>query len=200
VGGGLMAHYFTKNQDVKSNPKVVSFHIDNVDIKIITDHGLFNKGNLDLGTKTLLKAVSFKAKSNVLDLGCGSGIVGIYAMKKADVTVDMVDVNERAVEIAKRNKELNHVEANIYVSNGFDNINKQFDIILSNPPIHAGKQVVYRLFKEASTHLTKHGSFYMVMHKKHGAKSAIAYLDKLFNHVTILKRNKGFYCVIAKNN
>jgi 16S rRNA (guanine1207-N2)-methyltransferase len=195
-----MAHYFSKKADVKSNQKQVTFCIDTVELTLITDHGLFNKGHLDQGTASLLQVIDVKPEHRVLDLGCGSGIIGLYCLKRFNCQVDMVDINERAVKIATENLALIKEKASVYQSDGFEQIDGLFDVIILNPPIHAGKAVIYQLFKDAYQHLDQSGSFYMVMHKKHGAKSAIAFLKEIYDCVTILRRDKGFYSVIAKKD
>lgn len=193
-----MAHYFEKQTDVKSNPLEVAFHIDNVEIKLQTNHGLFNKGHLDFGTKSLLPEVVCNKSDRVLDLGCGSGIIGIYINKKFGAEVDMIDINDRAVETALENVLMNQVKANVFQSDGYTNVEGNYDVIIQNPPIHAGKKVIYQLFKDSYEHLNKDGRFYIVMHKKHGAKSAMAFLEDLFGNNSILKREKGFYSLMAK--
>lgn len=193
-----MAHYFEKQTNVKSNPQEITFHIDNVEIKLQTNHGLFNKGHLDFGTKSLLPTLVCNKSDRVLDLGCGSGIIGIYCQKKFNVQVDMVDINDRAVETALNNVESNQVKAEVYQSDGFSQITAMFDVVIQNPPIHAGKTIIYQMFKEVYEHLNEKGRFYFVMHKKHGAKSAISYIEELFGNSNVLKREKGFYSVLAE--
>jgi 16S rRNA (guanine1207-N2)-methyltransferase len=193
-----MAHYFSEKANVKSNQKQVTFCIDSVEMTMVTDHGLFNKGHLDKGTASLLQVLDVKPTHRLLDLGCGSGIIGIYCLKRFNCQVDMIDINERAVMIAKENVALNQEHASVYQSDGFEQVEGLFDVVILNPPIHAGKAVIYQLFKDAYKQLDQSGSFYMVMHKKHGAKSAIAFLEEIYDSVTILRRDKGFYSVIAK--
>ncbi|MEC9485162.1 MAG: methyltransferase [Candidatus Izemoplasma sp.] len=193
-----MPHYFSNDTDVKSNRKQVTFDINHIPITVYTDHGVFNKGYLDLGTQILLNTIEVDDSSHVLDLGCGSGIIGIYLTKKFHVDVDMVDINERAVALTKDNLTLNNLSQKIWQSDGYENINRSYDMVVLNPPIHAGKRVVYRLFEQTKEHLNPGGKFVIVMHKKHGAKSAIKKLNSIFNDVRIVTRDKGFYVIIAK--
>ena len=110
-----MAHYFTENQtDIKTEEKDIEFDFCDKTFTFTTDHGVFSKAHVDLGTKTLLEAIEVPRNASVLDLGCGYGVIGtvIAACKEADVT--MGDVNERAVELAKRNVMANGVTAKVF--------------------------------------------------------------------------------------
>ncbi len=193
-----MAHYFSNDTDVKSNRKEVTFDVNHIPITVYTDHGVFNKGYLDLGTEILLNNIELTDSKHVLDLGCGSGIIGLYVSKKYGIDVDMVDINARAVALAKDNLERNDIIQKVWQSDGFEAIDGTYDTVILNPPIHAGKHVVYTLFEDTKDHLYPGGELIIVMHKKHGAKSAIKKLNSLFDDVRIVTRDKGFYVIIAK--
>ncbi|MCF7925149.1 MAG: methyltransferase [Candidatus Izimaplasma sp.] len=193
-----MAHYFSNDKDLKSNRKQVTIDINNIALTLYTDHGVFNKGYLDLGTKILLNTVILDAHQKVLDLGCGSGIIGMYLNKQYNACVDMVDINQRAVNLAKDNIACNDLDLNVFQSDGFEHIDALYDVVILNPPIHAGKLVVYQLFEETANHLKPDGLFYVVIHKKHGAKSALKKLNSIFNEVRIITREKGFFVISGK--
>jgi 16S rRNA (guanine1207-N2)-methyltransferase len=91
----------------------------------------------------------------VLDVGCGYGPIGIaIAMEHPMVRVDMIDVNERAIALCKRNIEDNRLpNAQAFVSNLYQNITRNYDIIVTNPPIRAGKSIIYEIFSQAFDHL-----------------------------------------------
>ena len=195
-----MPHYYSENNDtLKSNPTEIAFRVNNIDLKFITDVGVFSKDGLDRGTKVLLKYLEVKdTHKTALDLGCGYGTVGIYLAKKYDLVCDMVDVNKRAVELSEKNSVLNKVDTTVYQSDGFGNVKSTYDLIITNPPIRAGKKVYYKFFEDSVNYLSEDGSFYVVINKKHGAMSAIKYLETIYSSVDIVGKDKGFHVLLCK--
>lgn len=195
-----MSHYFTKdNSKLKSNPQVIAFSANGVPLKFNTDHGVFSRNEFDEGTKVLLKYMKVNNVSNALDLGCGYGVIGIYLAKQYNINIDMVDINDRAVMLSTENSLLNNVETNVFYSDGFETIKSKYDLIVLNPPIRAGKIVIYKLFEDSSEYLNEDGAFYIVMKKKHGAESAIRKLKTIYKDVVIIKKEKGFNVIECKN-
>ncbi len=195
-----MPHYFSENNDtLKSNPTEIAFSVNGTNMRFITDVGVFSKDNLDRGTKVLLDYLVIEDHvKSVLDLGCGYGTVGIYLAKKYQLNVDMIDVNKRAIELSKKNAQLNDVKTNVFESNGFSNVTGKYDLIITNPPIRAGKKVYYQFFSDGVNHLNEFGSFILVINKKHGAMSAIKYLETIYKSVEIIGKSKGFQVVLCK--
>lgn len=195
-----MNHYFSEdNQTLKSNPKQIAFRVNDVSLKFKTDNGVFSKDSLDRGTEVLLKYLALEdTYKSALDLGTGYGVVGVYLNKAYGTTVDMVDVNERALALAKENLQLNNASGSVYKSNGLDEVSKTFDFIVTNPPIRAGKEVVHRFFEDSYEHLNNGGSLYVVINKKHGAASAVKKLESIYNSVELLGRSKGFHVLKCK--
>ena len=144
-----MGHYFT-NDNLKSGETKVKVKIKDKAYTFITDIGVFSKKGLDFGTRTLLESIP-NIKGDILDLGCGYGPIGIYLASMANV--DMVDVNKRSLNLAKKNALLNNVKVNIFESNIYEKINKKYDYIVTNPPIKAGKNVLYSFVFEATNYL-----------------------------------------------
>ena len=196
-----MTHYFSKdNQTLKSNPQVIAFSVNNTPLKFNTDHGVFSKDNFDRGTEVLLHFLEVKPfVKTALDLGCGYGVVGVYLNKVYNVDIDMVDVNNRAIALAKSNIILNGCEGTVFESDGLNSVTKKYDLIVTNPPIRAGKEVVYRFFEDAALHLEEQGEFYTVINKKHGAESAIRKLQTIYSIVEIVGKKKGFHTIMCKN-
>ena len=145
-----MSHYFTtQGNETKSNPIRIAFRAHGQSFTCETDHGVFSRLNLDRGTKVLLDFLTVsKNVKRALDLGCGYGPIGLVLAKAHCLKVDMSDVNERALNLAKINLTLNNVNANIVQSDGFQNLPGTYDLIVSNPPIRIGKQKLYELFFE----------------------------------------------------
>ena len=109
----------------------------------------------------------------------------------------MADVNKRALHLAKMNSHDNKVDAQIIESNIYDQITQTFDIIVSNPPIRAGKEVVYQMLLGAFDHLKERGELWFVMRKDQGVKSTIKVLNEKYE-TTIMAKDKGFYIVKAQ--
>lgn len=188
-----MSYYFDKNTDTKSNEKTVHVNIKNNVYAFITDNNVFSKRGLDFGTRTMLESIDLNEISgDILDFGCGYGPVGIYIKSNTSSNVDMIDINERALELAKKNAKLNRVDVNIFESDIYSNVSKKYNYIITNPPIRVGKEILYKILVEASDHLKENGKLIFVINKDQGAKSTMEYL-KTYYDVKILDKNKGFY-------
>lgn len=192
-----MSHYFT-NDYVESKENKTKCIIKDTELTLITDNGVFSKKGLDFGTRSLLETID-NIKGQVLDFGCGYGPIGIYLKKTYDVEVDAVDINERAMNLAKKNAELNKTNINIFKSNIYENVNKKYDYIVTNPPIRVGKKILYQILFEAKEHLNVNGELWLVIHKDQGAKSLVKALEEEYT-VEIKNKNKGFYIICARNN
>ena len=159
----------------------------------LTDSGVFSKKMIDYGSQVLLNTVDFEKGKTLLDLGCGYGPLGISLAKVQGVQATMVDINNRAIDLAQKNAEKNGVTANIFQSNIYEKVTGTFDYIISNPPIRAGKQVVHTIIADSINYLNDGGSLTIVIQKKQGAPSAKAKMEEIFGNVDILKRDKGYY-------
>ena len=192
-----MSHYFT-NDYVKSHENIVNVIVNNVKLKFIVDNGVFSKKGLDFGTRTLLENIDLdKIEGDVLDFGCGYGPIGIYINKMTKANVDMIDINKRALNLAEKNSKINGVKVNIFESDIYENINKKYDFIITNPPIRVGKKILYNILFEAEKHLKNKGQLWLVINKNAGAKSLVKDLKQTYD-VTIVTKNKGFYIICAK--
>jgi 16S rRNA (guanine1207-N2)-methyltransferase len=191
-----MGHYFINDKNLKENIKTNEVEINNIKITFLTDSGLFNKKGLDYGTRLLLENFDLSNKQSFLDMGCGCGPVGLYISKLSkEYKVDMVDINEKAIDICNKSAKLNNISnVNIYLSNVYENINNKYDAILTNPPIHAGKKVVYEIIGNAYKYLNKDGELWIVMRKDQGAKSMIKDFSNIYNF-EIIKKDKGFLII-----
>ena len=191
-----MSQYFENDKSVKSNRKLINFSFNDREYYVYTDNGVFSKDRFDYGTKVLLENININNLcGKVLDLGCGIGVVGvILGTINKDIYIDMIDVNERALELAKENILLNKVKANVFISNVYDKVTSKYDCIITNPPIRAGKNVVRKFLLEAEDYLNDEGILYFVMRKDHGVKSMIKELEDIYN-VKIIDRDKGFYVI-----
>ena len=193
-----MSQYFDNDKNIKSERKIIKFNFDNKVFSIYSDNGVFSKDRFDYGTRVLLNSVDIdKLFGNVLDLGCGLGVVGIIlGTFNKDINIDMVDINERAIDLAKNNMVLNNVKANVFVSDIYSNIDNKYDFIITNPPIRAGKNVIRGFLLGSYDYLKDDGILYFVMRKDHGVKSMIKELSVKFN-TSIVNKDKGFYVVLC---
>jgi len=197
-----MNHYFKSNEDLKHRESETVYVFGPLKFSFITDAGVFSKSGVDFASDILLRRLP-ELSGRVLDLGCGFGCIGIVLAKlygeKIDVT--MSDINARAVELTGKNAKKNGVNAEIVQSDGFERIPENFDGIILNPPIHAGKPAVYKLYEKARGHLNPGGSFFVVIQKKHGALSHKQELEKIFGqeNCSILYSKKGF-CIFELKN
>ena len=143
-----MSQYFDNDKNIKSERKIIKFNFDNKVFSIYSDNGVFSKDRFDYGTRVLLSSIDIDSLSgNVLDLGCGLGVVGIIlGTFNRNINIDMIDVNERAISLTKDNLILNNVKADVFVSNVYDNVNKKYNYIITNPPIRAGKDVIRNFY------------------------------------------------------
>lgn len=188
-----MGQYFT-NEKLPSNVKSTNCVVRGHKFVFLTDNGVFSKDGLDFGSRLLLESIPLdEVGANVLDMGCGYGVFGIVINKLTNSMVDMVDVNLRALHLASRNiKENNCCNINVFESNCYSNINDKYDTIITNPPIRAGKNIVYEILMNAKRYLTPEGNLFLVIRKEQGAKSLISDLKEEYN-VEILEKKKGFF-------
>ena len=191
-----MSQYFENDKSIKSNKKLINFVFIDKKISLYSDNGVFSKDRFDYGTRVLLENINIsELNGNVLDLGCGIGVVGlILGTINKNINIDMVDINERAINLAKENMSLNKVNSNVFISDVYSNINKKYNYIITNPPIRAGKETVRKFLLGGYDYLTDDGILYFVMRKDHGVKSMIKELENKYV-VNILNKDKGFYVV-----
>lgn len=194
-----MAHYFTNDENLSHDIKKVNVLIHSINYYFYTDNGVFSKGELDFGTQLLLNTFeySFPQEKDFLDIGCGCGPIGIYA-SKLGFTVDMSDVNKRAMELSKRSLNEQKLKANVFESDAYESINNKYDYIVSNPPIRVGKEKLYEIIMGAKAYLKENGNLWIVVRKKQGAESLIRDMKDVYSTVNVVEKKKGFYIIRAK--
>ena len=161
-----------------------------------TDAGVFSKQHVDPGSELLCKALPDTLGTRVLDMGCGWGAMTIMTLArfpKAEIT--MADVNERALALAVSNVEKNHMQATALLSDGFEKVEGEFDAVITNPPIRAGKAVIYKMFEDAKEHLVPGGALYLVIRKQQGAPSALKFLKELYGKAEVIERDSGYWII-----
>lgn len=185
--------YYAENPDSAHDIHELKVTLLGQSFTFLTDSGVFSKKMVDYGSQVLLNTLDFEKGKTLLDLGCGYGPLGISLAKVQGVKPTMVDINNRAIDLAKQNAQKNGVEADIFQSDIYEKVNGTFDYIISNPPIRAGKQVVHSIISESINYLKVGGNLTIVIQKKQGGPSAKAKMEEVFGNVEILKRDKGYY-------
>lgn len=191
-----MAHYYTNNIDLKSQEIHIPFRYREHKLVFISDNGVFSKERVDYGSRVLLDAINItKQQKRLLDVGCGYGTLGISLKKEYPwLDIEMVDVNERAIHLANASIEYNDVsQIRAYKSYIYENVEGLFDVIVSNPPIRAGKKVVFEILEKARDFLNDDGELIVVIQKKQGAPSAKKKMEEVFGNCEIIKRDKGYF-------
>ncbi|MBQ4570173.1 MAG: class I SAM-dependent methyltransferase [Bacilli bacterium] len=191
--------YFENNEKLSSEIREISYYFKGVKISFFADNGVFSKSGIDFGSNLLLKTISLDGAKNILDVGCGYGTIGVTLAKiNSDINVTMVDVNLRAIGLCKLAIEKNGLKnALVFESNVYENVVEKYDVIVSNPPIRAGKSVVHNIILGAYDHLVEDGSMWCVIQKKQGADSAKKALKELYKSVEVVEKDKGYEIIKA---
>ncbi len=195
-------HYYSTQPSSEHDLKKVEFNLRGVKLSLFTDSGVFSKNRIDTGTELLMKSLAITPDLHtVYDLGCGYGPIGLFIAKSLPETkVYMSDVNERAVDLACRNAALNRIN-NVEIRSGegftpFPDL--RFDLVVTNPPIRAGKQVLYALVEEAWESLTPGGSLVLVILTRQGAKSLETKMFEVFGNVVETEKQSGYRVIASK--
>lgn len=199
-----MEHYFTNNPNLKSELKEIIYKYNDEELLFLSDNGVFSKEKIDFGSNLLLQTLLEhidRDNLDILDVGCGYGFIGISIAKLLGYKVTMCDVNKRALHLAKQNATKNGVGnlTKVLESNVYENITDIYDLIVTNPPIRAGKDIVYEILDGARDRLKARGELWFVIRKNQGAKSTIEHLNETMK-CEIVQKSKGFYIIRAEKH
>ncbi|PTY39705.1 class I SAM-dependent methyltransferase [Brachyspira hampsonii] len=175
----------------------IEITIKNIDLKFISNDKLFSPKNIDIGTLSMIDEVNFENENKILDLGCGYGVVGILAAKIiGDNKAVMCDIDSEAVEASKNNAVLNNVpNISIIQSDGLKSIiDKDFSMILSNPPYHTDFSVAKHFIESGFYKLALNGKFIMVTKRLDWYRNK---LSSVFGGVKVKEKN-GYYIFISE--
>ncbi len=198
-----MPTYFDNVSELPHKEYKIAFEIEGRHYELAGDRGVFSKNSLDEGTRLLIETLLHRdIGKKVLDLGCGLGPIGlILAASDPGLRVTCSDVNLRALELTRRNAETLNVGDRVETVNSdlYHNITSTYDSVISNPPIRAGKKVTYAIYLGAKEHLNPGGHLYIVIRKKQGAESALAYIKTIYEYVEVIASHKGYRVITAAN-
>ena len=192
----MAEHYYTNNPTSEHEERSFRAVFAGRVLAFDTDAGVFSKQHVDPGSELLCRALPDTLGTRVLDMGCGWGAMTIMTLArfpKAQVT--MADVNERALALAVSNVAKNHMEATAILSDGFEKVEGEFDAVITNPPIRAGKAVIYKMFEDTKDHLVSGGALYLVIRKQQGAPSALKFLKELYGKAEVIERDGGYWII-----
>ncbi|WP_026929490.1 class I SAM-dependent methyltransferase [Glycomyces tenuis] len=169
-------HYFSEQPAVDDRERTVAFELDGVNYELTTSTGVFSGGRLDPGTSVLLnKVVPPEEAGTFLDLGCGYGPISAVLARREDAEVWAVDVNRRALDLARRNTA--KAPGTVRVATpGEVPREVSFDEIWSNPPIKVGKEALHELLETWLPRLKPGGVAWLVVSKHLGADSLARWL------------------------
>ncbi|TPW76497.1 class I SAM-dependent methyltransferase [Schumannella soli] len=190
-------HYFSPQPGSDFVPRTIPVTLAGRRVEVTTAGGVFSPDRIDSGTAVLLGAVPAPPPGgNLLDLGCGWGPVALsLALESPRATVWAVDVNQRALDLVRRNAE----------SLGLDNVNAVtpdsvpddvvFRTIWSNPPIRVGKNELHELLLRWMPRLDVGSDAWLVVAKQLGADSLQRWLQGELGRDTAVIRtatSKGY--------
>ncbi|GIQ70327.1 class I SAM-dependent methyltransferase [Xylanibacillus composti] len=188
-------HYYSQQPGSEHDRRLIETSLSGVKLSFITDAGVFSKGGLDEGSALLIEQFEAAPGARIADVGCGYGPIGLYLAKRIpESAVTMLDMNERALDLARENAARNGITGvRVLASDGLQAVKEEkFDAIATNPPIRAGKATVHRIFEEAHDCLEAGGALWVVIRTKQGAPSAKRKLESMFEQVDERAKNKGY--------
>ena len=191
-------HYYTQQPASEHKERIIRAAARGLTLEFVTDAGVFSKNELDPGSRLLIESLPPLA-GRVLDLGCGWGPVGAFrARLNPEAQLVLADVNERALALARRNLDKNGVRAQVVESDGFERVEGAFSHVVTNPPIRAGKQLIYALFDQAYARLLPGGTLTIVIRKQQGAPSALKHFQETYGNAEIIAKEAGYWIIRAR--
>lgn len=195
-----MEHYYSEQQKSLLKIKKIKQKIRGIDFEFYTASGVFSKERIDRGTLILAENMIINKNNKILDIGCGIGILGIAAAKLFNANAVMSDINKRAVTLAKMNIKLSNIKAEIYQGNLYEpiqNYKNYFDVILSNPPQTAGKEVCFKLIEQSKDYLKNNGTLQLVARHNKGGKMLSEKMKEVYGNVEFIAKKAGYWVYVS---
>lgn len=187
-----MEHYFSERQKTGHERLKIQENIRGTKFNFLTDKGVFSRKGIDNGTKLLTESIELNEEDTVLDIGCGYGVIGIVLSRNAK-KVYMVEINRRAVHLARKNAKLNECcNTDIKKGDFFETKLKNFDLVVTNPPLRMGKEYVFKIIERVLEILNEKGRFYTVVRTKQGAKSYRKKIKRVFGNCETVNKGSGY--------
>ncbi len=193
-----MAHYYDDNRETAYQINQISHVIAGRSMQFYTAEAVFSKDKIDFGSHFLIETILQENNTgqHLLDIGCGYGAIGISLAVFIDkLSVTMLDINSRALQLAKQNIVQHNLNKRVFAHHidDYQDKTEYFDVVVTNPPIRAGKKTVFEIYKKAYHNLKVNGHLYVVIQKKQGAPSSKKYLTELFGNCDIIAKRAGYY-------
>ena len=197
-------HYFSATPGGDPGYRPLMVRLAGRDVQVTTANGIFSPERIDVGTQVLLANVpSPPPGGNLLDLGCGWGPIALtLALESPRATVWAVDVNERALDLVRRNAEalaLDNVRA---VTPDEVPAEAEFMTIWSNPPIRVGKNELHNMLNTWIPRLEPGADAWLVVQRNLGSDSLHRWLQAEFPQDFTFVRaatNKGYRVLRARH-
>ena len=196
----MSEHYFTERPSSELVIEEVRVLARGHAFVFRTASGVFSFGRVDAGSLLLAGSAIVKPHDAVLDLGCGWGLVGIVIREAfPSAAVTLTDVNERAVMLAKQNAKRNKASAHVLQGSLYEPVKgTQFDAILVNPPMKAGRELCYTIIGQAPEHLKPGGTLQLVALHNRGGKMLEKKMKEVFGNVETVAKKGGFRVYICE--
>ena len=190
-------HYFLPNEHKADDYFTFNYNYLGRTYKFTSCDDVFSKNEIDEGSKILVDTIiknSSDYTGEVLDICCGYGAISVLLDAHINATFDMCDISPLAIDLCKINVKNNCKNCKeIFISDMWQNVDKTYDVIVSNPPIKTGKKVLMEFLSGLNNHLKDGGKVVIVIKKNLGADSTKKYLIDIFNNCEVLERHKGYY-------
>ncbi len=178
---------------------LINEQVRGLDLRLMTQPGIFAHRGIDLGTRLLIEVMHVTPTAKVLDLGCGYGAIGIAAAKLATRgEVTLVDSDIRATRLTQRNLEMNGVtNGAVILGDGVHDLpaKARFDVVVSNPPTHSGREVLDDMVAGAYQVLKPRGRLYLVINRLLSLRKEV---ERVFGNSETVARSKGFVVIAAQ--